>query len=96
MFHDNDIPVISQHLSNHSGSVQTLFDIKVRAWLVKHIDVYVLHAGQADDEPLQLSSGKLTNFTTLDALELQLLADLIEYTLFVEMLQTFADDSLGV
>ena len=95
MLDHDDVLLRSQHGPDHSGGIQTLFDIKVRAWLVKHIDVYVLHAGQTYDEPLQLSSGKLTNFTTLDALELQLFADLIEYTLFVEMLQTFADDSLG-
>lgn len=94
MLHDNDIPVISQHLSNHSGSVQTLFDIKVRTWLVEHVNVCVLHASQSNDESLELSTRKLSNLTLQYFFQFQLLYRLVIESLLVEVTKPPPHNSL--
>jgi hypothetical protein len=72
MFYDDNVVIRAQELSDRAGCAKTLLDVKVRGWLVKHIDISLLHTNKADGETLQFSSGKKSDITVRDRLELWL------------------------
>ena len=61
MFHDDDVVVTATNFADDLGSLDTLLDIQVGRWLVKHVDADILHRHNHDGGTLQLSSRELIN-----------------------------------
>lgn len=56
MLNNNHVVAVVAEGSNHSGGIESLLDVQVRGRLVKHVDVYLLHAGETDNEALELTT----------------------------------------
>ena len=89
MLDDDDVIRRSDQASDGPSSSETLSDIKIRRWLVKHVDVGLPNTGNSNGESLQLPSRKLSDLSILQSLELEVRLQLVpiwQLRLFVEHL----------
>lgn len=83
VFHNDHILVVGEQASDHAGGIQTLLDVEVRTGLVEHVNVYVLHAGQANNESLELTARKLANLAFKHVVKVELFDRSVKEVLFV-------------
>lgn len=94
MFHTNDVGARFKHAADHTTGLETLLHVQVGRRLVKHVNLGLLNAGKADDEALQLTAGKLTNFSLQYIRHIELFNSVLEQILLVDVFQPLADDHL--
>jgi hypothetical protein len=72
MLDHNDVLVVLKQAADHASGIQTLFDVKVRARFIEHINIAFLHACKANNEALKLTAGKLSDLAFQNIFELEL------------------------
>lgn len=95
MLHDNNILIrFAYHFSDHASCIKPLFDVQVRTWFVEHVNIDHLHTGQSNDEPLELSTRKLSNLTLQYIPQIQLFNGLVVQSLLVKVTKPPPHNSL--
>jgi len=84
-----------EHGSDHPSSVQSLLDVKIGGGFVEHVNIGLLHAGQRNDESLELSSGQLANLSLQDCLQIEHLDNVVEEASFVDGSESSSDNNSG-
>jgi len=75
---DDNVVVGLEQTANHAASGQTLLDIKERRWLVKHVDIGLLHTSDGNGETLQLTTRQEIDVTVNDLVEFEFCHDLLQ------------------
>lgn len=72
MLNNNDIVGRRDQTTDDLGGRQSLSDIEIRRRFVEHVHVCPSHGRNSNGETLQLSTGKLTDFTVQELAQLEL------------------------
>ena len=69
MLDSNDIRVSVKKRANCASSIQTLFHIQVRGWLVKHVHICFLHTAHGDSKALQFATRQVVHIAVQNVLQ---------------------------
>lgn len=68
---NDDIVIVADKRTDHLGRAQTLLDIEIRRWLVKHVDVGLLDANRANGKTLKFTTREQSDVSVHDVVQLQ-------------------------
>lgn len=95
MLDDDDVVIVGLQAADELGAPDALLDIEVGGGLIEDIDLYLLDHHDQHGETLQLTTRQLVDITSVQLVQLQILAELIAEIQHVLLFNVLADIALG-